>query len=626
LYVDSTNLSLGDRVPVRLRLPDDYGQTSVWLRVSHDGDPLKIEAKLDRHGAGETWFTAEMPIDNPLVSYRWLIEHPGGYRWLTGRGVFDRDVSDIGDFRTSTYGAAPAWAKASVGYQIFPDRFAASGHEHGTLPAWAVPAQWDDEPHPPGMASTTQYFGGDLDGIRKHLDHLDRLGVNLIYLTPFFPAQSVHRYNADRFDMVDPLLGGDAALASLIAAAHDRGIRVIGDLTTNHTGESHQWFQQALADRSSDQASYYYWSDSVDIDFERWSQAVNGSLNPGRQVFNGHPVNYVSWLGVPSLPKLNWGSPALAEAMLTGPASVTGRYLNQPFNMDGWRVDVAHMTGRFATDDYYQLVARAMRATVDQSAGLLVGEHFYDLYNDLTGDGWMSVMNYASFIKPVWSWLAPHDSALRFADLPLPIPRRTGGSVVATMRDFDGSVPWKVFSRQWNMLGSHDTARIASIIGDRGLTEIAAVWLMTYPGIPAIFAGDEGGAVGLSGEASRSTMPWNQIDAGGGERWQQDVFTRYQQLIRLRRSQDALQDGSLRWVLVADDVLAYLRQTADQSILVLLARSAWPGVILPGWLCPSGQPELLYGGQLVDTPAIQVDRQHVTIGATSGPAVAVWQL
>ncbi|MEA5053600.1 MAG: alpha-amylase family glycosyl hydrolase, partial [Propionicimonas sp.] len=405
-----------------------------------------------------------------------------------------------------------------------------------------------------------------------------------------------------------------------------RGMRVIGDLTTNHTGDAHEWFRAAQADRGSVTAGFYYWADDVPFDLHRWQQSLADQW--GGEVASAgwvEPVDYVTWLGVASLPKLNWGSQELWDRMLRGPGSVVGRYLRPPFGLDGWRIDVAHMTGRFAADDYHDAVARAIRATIDATGGLLVGEHFYDVYNDQLGDGWQSVMNYQGFIKPLWSWLTRPDSDLRFADLPVPIPRRPATDVVATMRDFDGSVPWRLSSRQWNMLGSHDTARIATVTADPRLVEVGAAWLFTYPGIPALFAGDEGGAVGVNGENSRTTMPWDQIDAGGGPRWDGAAFQRYRSLIRLRRASTALQDGGLRWAVITPDAVAYLRETAGERLLVVLARAPWQGTRLPRWLLADGAtPELLYGGSAAATPTLTVEDALSISG--EGPAVGVWRL
>ena len=145
-----------------------------------------------------------------------------------------------------------------------------------------------------GKLTPAQVFGGDLTGIESRLDYIADLGANVIYLTPFFPSQSNHRYDATTFDAVDPLLGGDRALASLSAAAHARGIRLLGDLTTNHTGSGHEWFLAAQADHSSPERAFYYWKEE--------------------------PPGYACWLGHPRLPKLNYSSPVLWDRLVRGQA------------------------------------------------------------------------------------------------------------------------------------------------------------------------------------------------------------------------------------------------------------------------------------------------------------------
>ena len=140
----------------------------------------------------------------------------------------------------------PDWHVESVVYQVFPDRFASSGARRHAA-EWAIPRDWDELPTGRGPETPFEWFGGDLGGIEERLDHLTSLGVNVLYLTPVFPARSTHRYDATSFESVDPLLGGDDALASLVRAAHAKGIRVLGDLTTNHVGSGHEWFLAAQA-------------------------------------------------------------------------------------------------------------------------------------------------------------------------------------------------------------------------------------------------------------------------------------------------------------------------------------------------------------------------------------------
>jgi len=173
--------------------------------------------------------------------------------------MHSRDVPDAADFRLTVHGPAPAWLSRTVVYQIFPDRFARSG-EVRPAPDWAEPADWDERTGRPRPEHRPAVLRRRPRRHRGRLDHLERLGVGTVYLTPVFPARSNHRYDATSFDHVDPLLGGDGALASLSRALHARGMHLVGDVTTNHTGAGHEWFTRALADPSSVEAGFYYWT------------------------------------------------------------------------------------------------------------------------------------------------------------------------------------------------------------------------------------------------------------------------------------------------------------------------------------------------------------------------------
>lgn len=592
VYVPSGTPALGDVVPVRFRVPQAATERGVWVRTVRDGEPRMVEAKLEGADDTDRWYVAHVPVHNPVTSYRALLDEPGGYRWLNGRGVHTRDVPDAADFRLSVHAAAPAWLHDAVVYQIFPDRFARSAGHDGPLPDWALPADWDDEPIGSGPGTSEQLFGGDLAGIEQRLDHLQRLGVDTVYLTPVFPGRSNHRYDASTFDHVDPLLGGDAALASLSDALHRRGMRIVGDLTTNHTGAGHEWFARAQADRTAEEASFYYWQDTA----------------PG----------YVGWLEHASLPKLNYGADALAARMIEGPDSVIHRWLQPPFALDGWRIDVANMTGRFADEDRTLDIARRIRATMlaANPESVLVSEHFHDAGADMTGGGWHANMNYAAFTRPVWTWLVDPASTLGFLGLPAGIPRRDGVSMVDTMRDFDSVVPWSVTTHQWNMLGSHDTPRLRTVVGNPAMVEVAAGLLFTYPGTPAMFAGDEVGLTGTNGEHARVPMPWDRPD-----RWDARTFDVYRSLIATRRRSRALREGGMRWAVVHEDAVAFLRETADERVLVLASRAQWSGTHVPAQLlAPGATPENLYGGAelVVDAAGLRMPGD--------GPGVQVWRL
>ncbi|GAA1738567.1 maltodextrin glucosidase [Isoptericola hypogeus] len=608
VFVTPGTPALGDPVPVRVRVPKGSGARGVWLRTVRDGEPRMAAARPDGGDAHEDWFAADVVVHHPVTSYRFFLDVPGGYRWLDGRGVHDREVPDAASFRLTTHAPAPGWLTEGLAYQVFPDRFARSAAADAReLPSWAVPAAWDDEPAGSGPLAGTQYYGGDLAGIRERLDHLEALGVRTLYLTPVFPGRSNHRYDAATFDAVDPLLGGDAALGALSRAVHARGMRLMGDITTNHTGDGHEWFARALADPASPEHEMYVWADAGPDVVHR---------------ADGVPP-YVGWLGHGSLPKLDWATRETWRRMVTGDDAVVARYLREPFGLDGWRVDVANMTGRRGSADRALDVARAVRARIvaERPDGALVAEHFHDASADLAGDGWHANMNYAGFTRPAWSWLVPAASTVPSLDLPVPVPRRPASAMVATMREFAAAVPWQVTAAQWNMLGSHDTPRLRSLVGSRDLVEVAAALLFTYPGTPVVLAGDEVGATGTNGEHGRVTMAWDQASRGGGPRWDAATLGVYRRLSALRSSSGALRAGGLRWALVHDDAVAYLRETPGERVLVVLARAPWPGTRLPRHLlAPGAHPEVLYGDV-----ALTVTGSGLEV-AGDGPGVGVFRL
>jgi alpha-glucosidase len=601
LYVGAQTPAFGDRVPVRVRVPRSAGVDTVWLRVVEDAEPRYLPATRSGSEDGEDWYTAEIRIHNPVTHYRALLDRgPAGYTWLNGTGEHSREVADRHDFRLTTFDPGPDWGPDAVVYQIFPDRFGRSRDaQHREPPGWAVPADWDDPVIHVGPDTPRQFYGGDLDGIVDHLDHLRDLGATAIYLTPIYPARSNHRYNATSFDGVDPLLGGDAALARLSAAAHAWGLQVIGDFTTNHSGDDHAWFTAARA--GGPERGYYYFDD-------RDSQEDGVG-------FDGHGT-YVSWMDHPSLPKFNLESAELRDRLFGPDDSVVARWLRPPFDLDGWRIDVANMTGRYGPFDHGHDVARELRATLDavRPGSALLAEHCHDYSADLIGDGWQGAMNYAGFTRPVWSFLTATNNGLGFLGMPQRIPRRGGADAVATMRDFLASTPWKVAVRHWNLLASHDTPRFRTVTGDPALVRLGIGLQMTYPGAPMIFAGEEWGLEAVDGEHSRTPMPWHRPDT-----WDRDTLNAFRELIALRRDHPALRTGGLRWVIQTDDAIGYLRETAQERLLVVVARAPWSGAALPGRLA-AGPPQTRYGG--VDLIASE---QLIAVPG-DGPGVGVWQL
>ncbi|MGW7477506.1 glycoside hydrolase family 13 protein [Nonomuraea muscovyensis] len=568
LYVGDPSPSLGDRVQVFLRTSLDLDVRQVHVRTTPDGEPRFAEATADRVTGSETWWRAAVEMVNPECGYRFLLRTASGPLWLTAAGLSPLDVPDTTDFLLTAYPPPPAWAADSVIYQIFPDRFARSGRDHGPDPAWVRRADWDD-PIPWGRdGALQQIYGGDLWGVADRLDHIADLGANLLYLTPFFPARSNHRYDATTFDRVDPLLGGDEALRALTAAAHARGMRVIGDITLNHSGDGHEWFAEGSAVRED-----FYYVDGPD---------------------------YATFAGVRTLPKFDHRSAELRRRLYDGPGSVIARYLDE-FGLDGWRVDVAQSAGRHGGVELNDQVARLTRATVGDA--LLLAEHQFDASGALRGTGWHGTMSYAGFARPVWSWLA-RERSTEFWGVPGPIPQYGGADVAEVMRRYAALVPWRAHTHNLTLLDSHDTARFRSIAG-REHQHLGAALLLTLPGLPMIFAGDEVGVEGVHLEDGRRPFPWDTA------RWDQGTYRLYRDLVALRRSHEALRTGGLRWLHADADTLVYERAAPGQTLLVQVSRAAHEPLRAPAaGASLTGGPDLRPGSPM---PA-------------DGPAFHVWEL
>ncbi len=548
LYVSTLSPELGQAVRVRVRVPSEFGATEVRTRSNPDHEPVYTDAALVHSADGWDWWEAPVVVENPVHGYRFLLTlGDGTHGWLNAAGYATTELLDLEDFKLLAYPAPPEWARSTVMYQIFPDRFARSEEASSReLPAWAEPAEWTDEPVNIGPSTPRQFFGGDLLGIEQHLDHLVRLGATMVYLTPIFPANSNHRYDALSFAEVDPLLGGDEALVSLVKAAHDRGLKVIGDLTSNHSGDSHEWFTSSHEKPGTPESGFYYWLDA-------------------------EQKTYVSWLGVPSLPKFNWNSTELRRRFIEGPDSVVAKWLGEPYNFDGWRIDVANMTGRYLDEDLNTEVRRIIRTTMIEvnPDTILLGESTNDASSDFQGDAWHGAMTYANFTRPLWGWLSREVDKPWFYGIPYGgIPSYTGEQFFEAHIRFAAGFPWRVRLHNRNALDTHDTARFRTSALP-GTVPVAVGMSVTLPGIPVVFAGDEFGLVGDDGENSRSPIPWSSLDEPG---LASDTVALYSALIGLRRDHPALNDGGIRWLHVGDDVLVYIRETADESVLLLAAR------------------------------------------------------
>ncbi len=572
LYVPNQSPVLGDKVKIRVRIHDAIGKVAeVRVRYSESGEAFPTPpAKVVKRDGKWSWYEATITMHNPRMNYRFYIKLSNGeVIWYNTQGLFRLNQPDTLDWKLNTFSSAPSWGRKTIMYQIFPDRFArsAKADKHKT-PSWAIKANWGDEVIGQGPGTSEQFFGGDLWGVIEHLDHLQSLGVNMLYLTPIFPGRSNHRYDASSFDEVDPLLGGDEAFAELIKAAHKRGMKVIGDLTSNHSGVGHEWFKAAYKKPSAPESDFYYFSEKN--------------------------TKYDSWFGVPSLPKFNWKSKELRKRFIQGPKSVVAKWLKAPFHMDGWRIDVANMTGRIRDEDMYLEVSQVIRKTmVDINPDtIMLGEYTGDAAYEVQGDGWQGAMTYSNFTKPVWRWFfnknAKGDPGFMMWDGDY---LADGNDLVTSYNQFIAAFPWHVRLHNMNPLDTHDIPRFKSFT-IKGAQKIGAAMQFTFPGIPVIWAGDEFGLDGFNGENSRTPLPWNNE-----RKHDTSMLPIYQQLTKIRRENSALNEGSMRFIYSSPEAVVYVREDKKQTIVVCVTRGADKNIKLPKDAVPGlAKAENIFGG------------------------------
>lgn len=601
VYVQPSAHTLGASVVVRLRTALDAPLQQVFVRVCPDGEQMLLPLQRVESSGVAQWWEGEFKLSMPRMGYRfWLLTAQGGW-WLTANGVQRSTPTDATDFKLLADYAAPAWVRESVFYQIFPDRFAdgdpsnnvqSGEYTLGERPVIARP--WGAPPRSHLESGGVEFFGGDLPGITQHLEYLQNLGVNALYLTPIFTAPSNHKYDTADYDHVDPHFGGDDALVELRQALDERGMKIMLDIVLNHCGATHHWFRAAQQDKDAPTADFFTW------------------LN--------HPDEYEAWLGHRSLPKLNYTSAQLREAVYASDAAVIRRWLRPPFRIDGWRLDVANMMARQGLTQLGHKIGRALRRAVkhEASTAYLLGEHFYDGSNHLQGDELDASMNYRGFTFPTLQWLAGFDmasvSGRGWADSSY-LPSATLGE---QWRAFLAAIPWEIALNQFNLLDSHDTPRLLTVVGgDKARHKLAVVLQMTFPGVPCMYYGDEVGLQGGGDPFCRGCMPWD------AQQWDTDLHAFYRQIIALRRSSSALRAGGFQLLLADGDTIAYIRTTQDETLLIVAQRQAGNAPAIPLWKAAIADGAVFQ--EVGSERTLSVDNGEVSLGSIPASGT-IWRL
>lgn len=421
-------------------------------------------------------------------------------------------------FRIAVYDpdfTPPDWTRGAIVYQIFPDRFHRDddGDErtrddrsvYGSKPRELA---WSDDPELPPRGR--DFFGGTLKGITRKIGYLKELGVSCIYLTPIFESPTNHRYDATDYFRIDPRLGTREDFRALVEAVHSAGMRIVLDGVFNHCSVDHPAFRAACGDRES---PYFRW-----FSFDPW------------------PDHYGRWEGVAAMPQ--FVECPEVENYFYGRDGVVEHWLAE--GIDGWRLDVVPWK---STGFWRGLRRVARKANPDT---YLVSEDWADATHRFLGDTFDATMNYRfgySVIGFANGKLTPSDLDDRLETL---------------RRD----TPEPAFHAQFNLIGSHDTARpLTTCGGDTRRLKLAVALQCAYPGVPMIYYGDEAGLDGEYAEAGRKPFPWDSPNA--------ELKEYYRRVLTTRRASPAMSTGEVVtvWADDATSTYAFVRHLGSDHVI-----------------------------------------------------------
>ncbi|KAA3655989.1 MAG: maltodextrin glucosidase [Chloroflexi bacterium] len=558
-YISKLYPRMCESVQVKIRVASGAPVTAVYLRTFPDGEQALTPMQLAETNDVSQWWQGMLLIREPVVNYRFLLVSDAGVWAYTADGATENVPLDATDFRILAGYVAPEWVKTAVFYQIFPDRFANGDPTTNPRPDdfefrgyHPQTYEWEQSP-PVDQPFPIVFYGGDLPGIVGKLDYLQGLGINAVYLNPVFTAHSNHKYDVVDYNSVDPHFGGDESLAVLREALTQRTMHTILDIVPNHCGYWHHWFQAAQLDANAPEADFF--------------------------TFTNHPDEFESWLGVWMLPKLNYQSEELRRRIYEGVNAVFRRWMRPPFAIDGWRVDVANMLGRQGDIQIGTEVTRGIRQAVKEtrSDAYLMGENFFDGTQQLQGDQWDGIMNYAGFSSPLAYWLTGFEvGAHGLKEKIESLVTWPTTALAATWQQYLAAVPWQIALQQFNLLDSHDVPRIRSLLHENdALHRLAAIVQFTFPGAPCVYYGDEIGMVDDPILRQRGCMIWDE------SRWNDDLLAFYKKLIKLRRETAVLHQGSFQILAVEPDTIVYQREGENGRVLVIAHRGEIPRTAAP---------------------------------------------
>lgn len=609
--------NVGDLVTVKLRIPKYIGKSLGNVKFTPTKNSKSYQHKemvFFKETEYFYYYQSTFKMPDRLVKYHFeikLLEQNKDILYDSMGIVENRSVND---FRLIASFKTPKWSHGSIYYQIFVDRFNNADksndpvdHEYQYDGEEVVKKEWDELPDPKN--GHREFYGGDLKGVLEKIDYLKDLGVETIYFNPIFVSPSPHKYDTQDYEHVDPHYGvieedsddlndkykvrttskinlekSDQLLKKLIEEAHKKNMRVVLDGVFNHCGSFHKWIDEMnLYDNegvanniNSPYKRYFYWSSEK---------------------------NYEGWWGFSTLPKLNYGNITLWKYI----SDIGKKWVSEPFNIDGWRLDVADDLGKsFEMNSsfwrfFYKIVKKANPESV------IFAEIYKSPLAWLEKICWDSIMNYITCMDPVSYFLTGTEkhnedykpdylknsdyfvNSVRWALSQLPMNSKF--IALNQLSNHDHSRWMTRTTQQIGRLGqkSHDEAAKGK---DIDVFKMGMVMMFTLPGSPGLFYGDEIGLEGWTDPDNRRPFPW-----GKESQENKEIFNFTKELIKLYKKHTVMRKGSFDFLDWKDGYISYGLWDEDESLIILINREEKDIEIkLPLWILDkeNGRLEVLF--------------------------------
>ncbi len=567
--VASSAFNVDEKITINVLLPENIGTISAKIIIYSEkcNDICEIVSGewTDRAGAFDVYsFTPFTPLDVGIYFFR--IELKTSHSTLYSSGeIYNLKFSDryvtsphlqlsVTDFKHQ----APDALYGGIIYHIFVDRFNRGGEVKLSDGARLLSGEWQSIPeypeYPGAPLKNNTFYGGTLFGIADRLDYISSLGVTAIYLSPIFSSPSNHKYDTADYMSVDEMFGGDEALIHLINEAKSRGIKIILDGVFNHTGSDSIYFNKygrykTIGAYQSESSPYYDWYD-----------------------FQNHPDEYTCWWGIDILPRINPDKPSCGD-FFTAEGGVISKY--RDMGIYGMRLDVVDEL----SDNF---VSNIKNTLTKNGEAVLFGEVWEDASNKI-----------AYGIRKHYYLGCELDGVMNYPLRAGMLDYFTGkgiGKLLYALREVMINAPDRIMHAEMNLLGTHDTERILTLLSGEsaiGLknSELAYVRLSkssrkkateklisaytvlaTLPGIPTIFYGDEAGMEGYSDPFNRMPYPWGRED--------KKLISHYKKVGRIRKKYNsAYSKGAFSLLCLTDNLLAFSRRAGSEIYITVYNNS-----------------------------------------------------